>query len=114
LTDDFEKNSFEDIWKKHVMPLNGQILTRKNGDANQILDVDWSGIRRITSNGKKKTIKIEIFKEVIHYLIEHKEITRSKINEDYDGYASSGICLILSQVPFIEYLEKPSRLVWNA
>jgi restriction system protein len=42
--------------------LQRKTLTRKNGKENGILKVDWSGVERITSNGKPQFIDIEIFK----------------------------------------------------
>jgi hypothetical protein len=108
-----EKDSFSKIWEEYIIPLQGKTIKRSNGKTNKIISVDWSGIKRITSNGNQATIKIEIFKQVINHLKKHKEITRKAINEDYLGRASSGICLILSQIPFIEYIEKPSKLVWK-
>jgi len=107
------KDTFSDIWTKYIIPLKGKTLIRSNGKENKIVLVDWSGIKRITSNGNTATIKIEIFKQVINYLEKNKEITRKAINDDYLGRASSGICLILSQVPFIDYLKNPARLVWK-
>ena len=107
-------DSFSNIWEVYVMPLEGKTIKKENGKENKIVSVDWSGIKRTTSNGKTGTIKIEIFKLVINHLKEHKEITRKAINEEYLGRASSGICLILSQLPFIEYIKtKPSKLVWR-
>lgn len=49
------------IWEKYIMPLAGKTLTRDNGKTNRIVNVDWSGIERITSNGKHQKIGIEIF-----------------------------------------------------
>ena len=107
------KDSFSNIWEQYIMPLQGKTITRTNGKTNKIITVDWSGIKRITSNGKTATIKIEIFKQVIRHLEKHKEITRSAINDDYLGRASSGICLIISQIPFIEYSSRPAKLIWK-
>jgi restriction system protein len=109
-----DDNSFSNIWEQYVVPLEGKTIKKENGKTNKIVSVDWSGIKRITSNGKIGTIKIEIFKLVINHLKEHKEITRKAINEEYLGRASSGICLILSQLPFIDYVKtRPSKLVWK-
>jgi hypothetical protein len=38
-------------------------------------------------------------------------VTREEINEEYVKRASSGVVLVLSQVPFFEHLCGPSRLV---
>ena len=52
---------FENLWEKYIMPLEGKRLSRPNGKGNDIVQVDWGGIKRITSNGRQQTIKIEIF-----------------------------------------------------
>jgi len=106
-------DTFSEIWKKYILTLEGKVLTREDGKKNKIIAVDWSGVKRISSNGKVSSIKIEIFKEVINYLDKKKEITRKHINDEYDGRASSGVCLILSQVPFIQYERNPTRLIWK-
>ena len=102
--------SFDDIWEKYIIPLKGKSLCRENGKMNKILNVDWAGITRITSNGKEGHIKIEIFKWTIHQLLEKGEVSRDEINQNYTGRASSGVVLILSQVPFFQLYEKPIKL----
>lgn len=103
--------NFDLIWQKYIIPLQGKTLFRENGEKNVISKVDWGGIERITSNHKSQKIDIEIFKQTINHLIRHGSITRKKINEEYSKRASSGIVLILSQVPFIKLsLERPMSL----
>ena len=101
---------FETIWEKYVMPLEGKTIKRDNGETNKIVKVDWSGIERITSNGRKQKIKIEIFKKTINHLLKHREITRTFINEEYKDRASSGIVLILSNTGFFELTKRPIGL----
>lgn len=103
-------NSFENIWEKYVMPLEGRIIKRPDGKTNKIEKVDWSGIQRITSNGKPQKIKIEIFKKTINHLLENGEITRSYINEEYKDRASSGIVLILGNTEKFELTNRPAGL----
>ena len=81
------------------MPLAGKTLTRDNGKTNRIVNVDWSGIERITSNGKHQKIGIEIFRFTMDRLFTTGRITRDEINQNYAKRASSGIVLILSQAP---------------
>lgn len=103
--------NFDLIWQKYIIPLQGKTLYRENGETNTITKVDWGGIERITSNQKKQQIDIEIFRQTINHLIKYGSITRKKINEEYSKRASSGIVLILSQVPFIELdLHRPMSL----
>lgn len=103
--------NFDMIWQKYIIPLQGKTLFRENGEKNVITKVDWGGIERITSNQKTQKIDIEIFKQTINHLLRYGCITRKKINEEYSKRASSGIVLILSQVPFIELdLNRPMSL----
>mgnify|MGYP001184138722 FL=1 len=94
-------SQFDEIWENYVMPLEGKTIARKNGKINKILEVNWGGINRITSNGNQQKIDIEIFKKTINHLLENGSITRQEINDEYSKRASSGIVLILSQLPMI-------------
>ena len=105
--------TFEQIWQDYIIPLQGKILTRSGGETNQIIKADWSGIERKTSNGNNGKIKIEIFKQAINRLLTDGSITRDYINQNYVGRASSGIILILSQVPFFILTEKPTGLKYE-
>jgi Holliday junction resolvase len=105
--------TFEDIWLKYIIPLQGKTLTKSNGETNSIIIADWSGIERITSNGKNGKIKIEIFKQAINKLLTTGQITRDEINQNYTARASSGIVLILSQVPFFETTKNPTGLAYK-
>ena len=92
------------------MPLEGKTLFRDKNKSNKILKVNWSGVERITSNGKKQNIKIEIFKRSINHLINEGSITRKYINDEYPGRASSGIILILSNTDKFELTNNPTGL----
>jgi restriction system protein len=105
------KAVFDEVWQKYIVPLKGRKLYLSNGEANEITNVDWSGIERITSNGKKSKIKIEIFRYAVNNLMDKKKITREEINQNYAGRASSGVILILSQVPFFVLCSNPSGLI---
>ena len=105
-------NTFEQIWEDYVIPLQGTLI-RSSGETNQIIKVDWSGIERKTSNGNNGTIKIEIFKQAVNILLTNGSITRDYINQNYVGRASSGIILILSQVPFFKLTESPTGLKYS-
>lgn len=105
-----KKGEFENIWEKYVMPIEGKTIKRDNGKTNTIVKVDWAGIERVTSNGKKQKIKIEIFEKTINHLLKFGEITRTYINEEYSGRASSGIVLILSNTEMFELTDRPTGL----
>lgn len=106
-----EEYTFDSIWEKYIIPLKGKSLYNSKGE-NKIIDVNWAGITRITSNGEKGKIDIEPFRMAIQVLLKDKQITRDYINQNYAKRASSGIVLILSQVPFFELKEKPLRLTF--
>jgi restriction system protein len=108
-----DNKNFEHIWENYVIPLQNKTLTRNNGETNQILKADWSGIERLTSNGNKGKIKIEIFKQTVNKLLTDGFITRDYINQNYVGRASSGIILVLSQVPFFKLTDKPTGLKYE-
>lgn len=101
---------FDSIWEKHIIPLQGKTLIRNNGETNKIIKVNWSEVERLTSSGNKGKIKIEIFKQAINKLLVEGSITRDYINQNYVGRASSGVILILSQVPFFQLTNKPTGL----
>ncbi|WP_416439704.1 restriction endonuclease [Phnomibacter sp. MR] len=102
--------TFEGIWEKYIIPLQGKTLTRDSGETNQIMKVNWSEVERITSNGNNGKIKVEIFKQAINKLLTDGSITRDYINKNYVGRASSGVILILSQVPFFQLTDRPTGL----
>jgi hypothetical protein len=103
-------NLFDEIWKKHIIPLEGKKLHRSDDESNEILKVDWGGIERLTSNGRKQKIGIEIFKFAVNKLLQDGFVSRDEINQNYTGRASSGIILILSQVPEFEMTSRPKGL----
>ena len=103
--------TFDEIWEQFLIPLSGRTLVGSGGRSNTLLTVDWSGVKRLTSSQRPQFIPIEVFRQAVGRLIERGCVTRHEINEDYVGRASSGVVLILSQVPFFEHLGSPSRLV---
>jgi restriction system protein len=92
------------------VPFEGKTLIRDNGKSNKIEKVDWGGIKRITSNNKPGYIDIEIFKESVNKLLTEGFVSRDYINQNYTGRASSGVILVLSQVPFFKLTERPTGL----
>ena len=102
--------AFREIWDKYVKPLEGKTLLNDKGRKNTILKVDDGGIKRITSTGNVGKIDIEPFKMAVIKLLRDGYITRSEINDNYSKRASSGIVLILSQVPMFELVERPLAL----
>jgi restriction system protein len=89
------------------VPLAGCVLTRSDGSINQIVSVDWGGVLRITSNGRRQKIPIEIFRWVIEQVLSSGSVTRDAINSKHEGRASSGIALILAQVPQFQVGGRP-------
>lgn len=106
----YRSTLFDSIWEEHIKPLKGQTILRKDGKANKIVEVDSSGVTRLTSNGRKQKIDIEIFRNTINHIFQNGRITRDEINQEYAKRASSGIVLILSQLPMFELSERPLTL----
>ena len=106
-----DSSTFDDIWEQYVVPLSGRTLAGSRGRTNTLLAVDWSGVKRLTSGVRPQFIPIEVFRQAIGRLMERGLVTRHEINEDHVGRASSGVVLILSQVPLFQHLNGPSRLV---
>ncbi len=109
-TSSSERSLADVVWEKYIMPLAGKTLTGDRGRTNRIIKVDWSGIERITSNGKPQKIEIEIFRFTIDRLFTTGRITRDEINQNYKDRASSGIVLILSQAPCFRLVSAPKGL----
>jgi restriction system protein len=101
---------FATIWSRYVLPLAGATLTRPDGSSNTIVTVDWSGVERITSNGQRGRIKIEIFEWAVDRVLRDGCVSRAAINDQYQGRASSGVVLILAQVPLFEVRDRPLTL----
>ncbi len=104
---DPESLDFDTVWEHSVMPLAGRKLMRPDGSSNTVLEVDWSGLARLSSGGNRQFIPIEIFRWAIERVLICGSVTRDEINERYEGRASSGIVLVLSQVPEFDVSGRP-------
>lgn len=111
ILDNNERSDFYLDWETHIQPLIGKTLYNSRNKPNKIISVDFGGVSRITENGKVSKIPIEIFKESYYYAKQNGEVTRDYINQNYVGRASSGVILILSQIPTFELLAKPLKLI---
>lgn len=96
------RGTFDGIWEEHVMPLVGQVLIRPDGSTNEILSVDWSGLKRKSSTGSAQMIDIEIFRWAIERMLNGETVLRDEINAQYPKRASSGIVLVLGSLPMFE------------
>jgi restriction system protein len=103
-------SEFDRIWQQYVVPLEGKVIGETGVRTNQILKVDWSGVKRLSSNGKPSKLPIEIFRQTVDHLLKHGSVTRKHINDQYDGRGSSGVVLILAQVPEFEHTTQPKGL----
>ena len=82
-------------------------LRTAKGRENTIVDVDWTEVKRITSKGNKGNLPIEIFRYAVNTILKQGYISRDTINQNYTGRGSSGIVMILSQVPIFELVDQP-------
>jgi restriction system protein len=101
---------FKEMWENYVMPLSGQTIS--NGTlTNRIVSVDGQGITRQTSTWRIGKIAIKDFKFAYSQLVQHGYVEREFINQ-HANRCSSGIVLVLSQVPFIEVKDKPRKALY--
>lgn len=101
--------SFDEAWEKYIFPLKDKILHNSHGP-NHIIEANWTGIERVTSKGRKGKIDIEGFRLAYNVLMKQGHITRNYINQQVDKRCSSGIVLILEQLPFVEKTQSPTGL----
>jgi Holliday junction resolvase len=102
--------SFATVWEEHIMPLAGTTLRRSDGKPMEIVKVDASGVRRITTGNTRQLIAIETFRWAIDRLLAGDTVTRAEIHERDPRQVSSGIVLILSTVPIFEAVKIGRRL----
>jgi hypothetical protein len=94
--------TFEELWERRVVPLVGKTLQLSNGGTNRITAADWGGIRRVTSTGRRGSIPIEPFVWAIQRIRDQGSVSRAEINDQFEGRYSSGVALILAQIPELE------------
>ncbi|MCR4664874.1 MAG: restriction endonuclease [Paludibacteraceae bacterium] len=99
---------FDEMWEKYIMPLSGKTITN-DGLTNKIVSVDWGGLKRMSSNRRNSTIRIEEFKMAYNMLLSNGSVERTVINQ-HANRCSSAIILVLAQVPFIGVQNKPKKL----
>lgn len=99
---------FDEMWERYIMPLSGRTITY-DGLTNKIISVDWGGLKRMTSKGNIGKISIEEFQLAYELLVSNGSVERVIINQ-HAKRCSSGIVLVLSQVPFIGVQNNPKKL----
>ena len=92
---------FGAVWETYIKPLEGKTLYNTRG-SNKILKVDNGGITRISSTGKTGKIQIEGFRFAYNELLKNGKVKREYINQNFAKRCSSGIVLVLLEIPFIE------------
>lgn len=101
---------FDEMWEKYIIPLSGKTITN-DGLTNKIVNVDWGGLKRLSSNGKVSRIRIEEFRIVYNMLLTNGYVERTLINQ-HASRCSSAFFLIMSQVPFIGIQDKPKKTLY--
>jgi len=107
-TDNGDVVSFDEMWERYVIPLSGKMITN-DGLTNKIVSVDWGGLTRLSSQGNMGKISIEDFRFAYSQLVKNGVVERTLINQ-HAKRCSSGIVLVLSQVPFIGVQNNPKKL----
>lgn len=94
------------IYNKCILNLKGKTLTNTQG-TNKIIEVNQDEVKRITINNKVNRIKSQMIKEALRIVIEKKSVTRKEIYDTFLRRNSSGIVLILAEIPFIRKIDQP-------
>lgn len=94
------------IYDKCILNLKGKTLTNTQG-TNKIIEVNQVEVKRITINNKVNRIKSQTIKEALRIVIEKKSVTRKEIYDTFLRRNSSGIVLILAEIPFIRKIDQP-------
>ena len=101
---------FGEIWCRWVMPLAGRKIAGFNGLTNEIVHVDWTGVRRISSNELTSHLPMEPFRWTVEQVFARGSVERKTINEAFPHRYLSGILLVLEQVPIFEAFGRPAAL----
>ncbi|MCE8170806.1 hypothetical protein [Porphyromonas gingivalis] len=99
-------DSVDTIYNKCILNLKGKTLTNTQG-TNKIIEVNQDEVKRITINNKVNRIKSQTIKEALRIVIEKKSVTRKEIYDTFLRRNSSGIVLILAEIPFIRKIDQP-------
>ncbi len=94
------------IYDKCILKLKGKTLTNTQG-TNKIIEVNQDEVKRITINNKVNRIESQTIKEALRIVIEKKSVTRKEIYDTFLRRNSSGIVLILAEIPFIRKIDQP-------
>lgn len=94
------------IYDKCILNLKGKTLTNTQG-TNKIIEVNQVEVKRITINNKVNRIKSQMIKEALRIVIEKKSVTRTEIYDTFHLRNSSGVVLILAEIPFIRKIDQP-------
>lgn len=112
-----KKNDWFDIvWNNEVKILEGEHIPLLSGRGiNTVLKVNEDGVYVESSNGKKRNIDIEIFKQIMTKLKDEGRVTRSYVNDQYKSRGSSAICAILAKLTEVNVDDSANSitLLWN-
>jgi hypothetical protein len=97
---------FDTIWARWVKPLAGTPITGMDGLTNEIRSVDSDGVVRVSRNGRASRIPLEPFRWTVDRVLAGHEVERIDINDAFPHRYSSGVFLILEQVPEFEAFRK--------
>jgi hypothetical protein len=101
---------FGEIWCRWVMPLGGREIVGLNGLANTVVSVDWSGLTRTSRNELTSHIPIEPFRWTVDQVFTRGSVERKAIHQAFPHRYSSGVQLVLEQVPIFEAVGRPASL----
>ena len=101
---------FDRIWAEHVKPLEGSTIRGFNGLENRIIGVDANGVVRVSRTGRQSRIPIEPFRWAVDRVLRGEAVRRQQINEAFPHRYSSGVQLVLEQVPLFDVSGRPATI----
>jgi restriction system protein len=102
--------TFDSVWREWVMPLAGTTVRGFNGLENEILEVTWNGVVRVSRNDLTSLIPIAPFRWAVDQVLSGRSVERKEIQARFPHRYSSGVLLILEQVPVFEVSGRPATI----
>ncbi len=101
---------FDGMWSTWVVPLSGRTVSGLNGLTNDIVKADAGGVVRVSCNGLSSHIPMEPFRWAVRRIQDTGSVSRLEINDEFPHRYSSGVQLVLEQVPLFMVSGRPARI----
>jgi hypothetical protein len=100
--------AFELVWHRWALPLAGRRITGLNGLTNDIVAVDWNGVDRVSRSNLPSRIPIAPFQWTFRMAMRRQGVSRKAINRQFPHRYSSGVQLVMEQIPIFEATARPA------